>query len=332
MYNDNMISLKICLEQDEWDDYVLENNGHPLQLWGWGTTKALHGWKVERLFAYDMDKKVVGGVQVLIRPLPWPFKALAYVPRGPIIDAGMTSDFLEALANHVKSQYGALALTIEPDWKELRTLPSGWKKSLNTILIPNTLILDLKKSEEELLAAMNKKTRQYIRKSAGEEGVTIVQVKEREELEKCLVVYEQTAKRAGFPLHDPKYYYDIFENLGDASPVFAVYKDGWPLAFLWLAISANTAFELYGGMDEDGQKLRVNYALKWHAIRKMKEWGVERYDMNGLVSDGVSTFKRGFADHEDQLVGTYDKPLSWMYVVWTRVYPEAKKLRRLIKR
>ncbi|MCA9327862.1 peptidoglycan bridge formation glycyltransferase FemA/FemB family protein [Candidatus Saccharibacteria bacterium] len=328
-----MISLKVCENREEWDDYVLENDGHPLQLWGWGETKASHGWRAERIFAYDLDERVVGAAQVLVRRLPWPFKSLAYIPRGPVGDADYAPNVLEALSNYSRSQYGAVALTIEPDWTEVpHLMPQGWKQGMNTILIPQTLILDLNKSEDELQGPMSKKTRQYIRKSSSEDAVEIRQVKSREELEKCLAVYRETAKRAGFALHDDQYYYDVFDNLGEASPVFAAYKDGWPIAFLWLAISASTAFELYGGMNNDGQELRANYALKWHAITKMKEWGIGRYDMNGLVSDGVSNFKRGFADHEDTLVGTLDKPLSPFYVVWAVMLPLAKKVVRAIKR
>ena len=328
----SMISLVGVTDREEWDDYVLENNGHPLQLWGWGETKARHGWKADRVFAYDLDKQVIGAAQVLIRRLPWPFQAVAYVPRGPVVSAGNASDFLEALTNHARSQYGAVVLTIEPDWTELPKLPKKWQRSENTILIPQTLILDLTKTEEELLTPMSKKTRQYIRKSEGEESMSIRQIKDREELAKCMEVYHHTAKRAGFALHGDEYYYDVFDNLGDSSPVFAAYEGDKPIAFLWLAISSQTAFELYGGMDERGQELRANYALKWHAIRKMREWGIERYDMNGLVSDGVSTFKRSFADHEDQLVGTYDRPLSPLYIVWTKALPFGKKMIRILKR
>jgi peptidoglycan pentaglycine glycine transferase (the first glycine) len=327
-----MISLQSVADRGEWDDYVLENGGHPLQLWGWGETKAQHGWQADRVFAYDMDKNILGGAQLLIRRLPWPFKALVYVPRGPVVSAEYTADFLVALTNYAKSQYRGVVLTIEPDWAELPTLPKGWREAKNTILIAQTLILDLNKSEEELLGVMAKKTRQYIRKSSAEQGVEIRQITSQTGIAKCLQIYAETAKRAGFALHDDKYYYDVFANLGEESPVFVAFRDEQPIAFLWLAISAETAFELYGGMNDDGQELRANYALKWHAISKMKEWGLQRYDMNGLVSDGVSTFKRGFADHEDKLVGTYDRPLSPLYVIWTKVLPFGKKIIRLIKR
>jgi lipid II:glycine glycyltransferase (peptidoglycan interpeptide bridge formation enzyme) len=208
-------------------------------------------------------------------------------------------------------------------------LPEDWRPSANTILIPRTLILDLRKSEDELLSAMAKKTRQYIRKSAKE--VEIRRVKSREELKTCLAIYKETAKRAGFALHGDDYYVDIFEKMADYSPVFAAYKDDKMVAFLWLAISRTTAFELYGGVTDVGQELRANYALKWQVIQTTKKWGLERYDMNGLLNDGISTFKQSFSDHENMLIGTYDKPLSPLYVLWAHGLPLAKKVIRAIK-
>jgi peptidoglycan pentaglycine glycine transferase (the first glycine) len=326
-----MISLQTSTDREEWDDYVLENEGHPLQLWGWGEVKAAHGWQVDRVFAYDLDNQPIGAAQLLIRKLPWPFYSLVYIPRGPVVGAGQASDLLEALGNYAKSRYHAVVLTIEPDLTDLPQLPNGWRQSENTILIPRTLILDLTKSEDDLLSVMSKKTRQYIRKSSGED-ITIKQVKSADDLAACLAIYSETADRAGFAIHGDDYYFDIFADLGDASPVFAVYEGETIVAFLWLAISAHTAFELYGGQNDRGQELRANYALKWHAITKTREWGIERYDMNGLLNDGISTFKQSFADHEDMLVGTYDRPLSPLYYVWTKALPAGKKLIRTIKR
>lgn len=327
-----MISLQKCENHEEWDDYVLENGGHPLQLWGWGDVKAAHGWTVERLIAYDTEHKKIGAVQILVKKLPKPFTSFSYVPRGPVTDRKHRVGLLNALTSYVKTHHRSVAVRIEPDWDDQQEVPEGWHKTKSTILIPHTLILDLKNSTDELQSAMSKKTRQYIRKSTSDTSFEIRQIKDREELEKCLNVYHQTAKRAGFALHNDNYYYDVFENFGDASPVFAAYKDGWPVAFLWLAISQSIAFELYGGMNEEGQMLRANYALKWHAITKMKEWGIERYDMNGLVSDGVSNFKKGFANHEDILIGTLEKPLSPLYFFWTHFLPLGKKIVRMTKR
>lgn len=323
-----MTEVVACSDQGEWDEYIIEHGGHPLQLWGWGEVKVAHGWEAERIFIEENGSKI-GAAQLLIKPLPSVFKALTYVPRGPVAKEEDREVVLESIASYVQRTHGGVAVTIEPDWEEMPEV-QGWHKSANTILIPRTLILDLSKTEDELLAEMSKKTRQYIRKSAGD--VEVRRVKEREELEKCMELYKLTAQRAGFPLHDDDYYYDIFEKMGDFSPVFAAFHQGEPIAFLWLAISRETAFELYGGMNDTGQEFRANYALKWQTIQNMKKWGIHRYDFNGLINDGVSTFKQGFAGHETMLAGTYDKPLSPLYFAWAKGLPLAKKVLRALKR
>ncbi len=323
------IRVEVCNDQSAWDDEVVTRGGHPLQLWGWGEVKAAHGWRVERVFIYN-DESRIGAAQILLRRLPWPLKYLAYAPRGPIADEANREVVLDAVASHVQSVHSAAVVTVEPDWDEMPST-TGWKRSTNTILIPRTLILDLDQTEDDLLSHMSKKTRQYVRKSASED-ITVRKVANREELTACLDIYKQTAVRAGFAIHDDQYYYDIYDKLGEYSPVFAAFSQGQPVAFLWLVISSQTAFELYGGMNEAGQQLRANYALKWHAIQTMKKWGIKRYDFNGLLNDGVSTFKQGFADHETMLAGTYDKPLSPLYVVWSKGLPIAKKVVRAIKK
>lgn len=324
-----MIEIQKVADKEQWDEYVLEEGGHPLQLWGWGQVKAAHGWTAERVFAYD-DEKLVGAAQVLVRKLPSPFRSFGYIPRGPIVSEEYRDEFLGLLANMVKRDYKSVALSIEPDALEFQA-PEGWRRSSNKVLSAETIQLDLSKSESDLLADMAKKTRQYIRKSAAE-GIQIKQVRSKEELEKCLQIYHQTAQRANFNVHNDQYYLDVFNLMNEHSPVFAAYLEDQPIAFLWLAISADTAYELYGGMNDDGQRLRANYALKWHVMRKVKEWGLSTYDFGGLVVGGVSVFKQGWASEETVLAGTFDKPLSPLYSVWSKALPAAKSVVQKLRR
>lgn len=324
-----MIELQKCGDKEQWDEYQLEHGVYPHQLWGWGQVKSGHGWVAERIFAYD-DERIVGSAQVLIRHLPLPFRSFAYIPRGPFVEEAYRDEFLNAIATLVKRDHKSVALSVEPGTLEFEA-PNGWRRSAHQVLPAETILLDISKAESDLLAGMAKKTRQYIRKSAAE-GITIKQVRSREELEKCLHIYRKTAERAKFNLHQNQYYFDVYNLLDDHSPVFAAYLEGEPIAFLWLAISADVAYELYGGVNEDGQQLRVNYALKWHAIRKMKEWGLSSYDFGGLISGGVSVFKQGWAAEETILAGTFDKPLSPFYSVWSKGLPAAKAIVHKLKR
>ncbi len=316
-----MIELQRCTDKDQWDDYVLEHGGHPLQLWSWGQVKAGHGWVAERIFAYD-ETTIVGAAQILIRRLPLPFRSFAYIPRGPLVESATRDEFLEKIEVLVRRDHHSVALSIEPDSTQFEK-PDGWVRSTNKVLSAETILLDVTQSESNLLADMAKKTRQYIRKSDAD--VKIRSVKNREDVELCLDIYRQTAHRAGFNTHELQYYLDVFLQMQDYSPIFLAYEGDEPVAFLWLAISETTAYELYGGVTERGQELRANYALKWHAIKKVKEWGLFRYDFGGLVAGGVSTFKQGWSSEVTVFAGTFDKPLSPLYVLWSKGLPFAKK-------
>ncbi|NYE96540.1 lipid II:glycine glycyltransferase (peptidoglycan interpeptide bridge formation enzyme) [Psychromicrobium silvestre] len=337
MTSTSSLNTELCPDRARWDAAVNAQLGHPMQLWGWGQSKAQHGWRAERLLVREGDT-LIGSAQVLYRALPFPFRSLAYIPRGPQAEVGKLAVVLAEVERSVRRHH-AVVLTAEPDWEaaEQRTAAlqtEGWRTAATQILIPRTLILDLRRSEDELLAEMTKKTRQYIRKSGREE--LDFRLVERTELQQCLEVYKLTAQRAGFSIHQDSYYLDIFDNLGTQSPVFGAFQGETVVAFLWLAHSDTTAFELYGGMTEEGSQLRANYALKWAAITAMKELGVTRYDFNGLLNDGVSQFKFGFASHEDLLAGSWDKPLSPLYSLYAKALPMARKgirkVRGLLKR
>ena len=321
--------VSLVNDASTWDDLVDARGGHPLQCWGWGELKSGEHWRALRLAVYR-NGEPIGGAQVLQRSLPGPLRPLLYVPRGPFADHGEQDEVTARIAQYCRDRVPATVLTIEPD---TTTGPSDgpWRRTSNTILIPRTLILDLTRSEEALLSAMAKKTRQYIRKS-GREGLDLRLVTTPEGIDQALSLYRETADRAGFAVHGEHYYQDVAARLGARSRLYTAYDDGQPVAFLWLAASRRTAFELYGGMNERGQALRANYTLKWHAIRECQRDGIERYDLNGLLNNGITTFKTGFADHEDLLAGTFDLPLSPIYPLWARGLPAAKRVVRAARR
>ncbi|MBD5787651.1 peptidoglycan bridge formation glycyltransferase FemA/FemB family protein [Cellulosimicrobium terreum] len=343
---DTNLTIRTVTDRTAWDADVLALGGHPLQLWGWGEVKGAGAWRPHRLRVVAADGTLVGLAQVLARPLPAQFKALSYVPRGPVVlgDAdGTTDDALRsavttAVVRWCREHVGGVGVTLEPDWEAGTALDlADARPAVNPVLYPTTLILDLTRSDDELMADMAKKTRQYVRKSQRED-LEFRAVTTASELDACLAIYRATAERAGFGLHGDDYYRLVASELGEHSPVFAAFArthdDGphdRPVAFVWFAASGRTSFELYGGMDDDGQRLRANYGLKWHAIGAMRERGVVRYDVNGLLNDGISTFKRGFASHEDELVGSVDVPFSMWYSAWNKGLPTAKKVVRHLR-
>ena len=157
-------------DRTAWDEQVLALGGHPLQLWGWGEVKGAGAWTPRRLQVSGQDGAVLGLAQVLVRSLPAQFKALSYVPRGPVVTpdgAGYPatrSAVTEAVVQWCRTNVGGVGITLEPDWDAGTSLElDGAVPAVNPVLYPTTLILDLRRTPDELMADMAKKTRQYIR-------------------------------------------------------------------------------------------------------------------------------------------------------------------------
>ncbi|GII97978.1 acetyltransferase (GNAT) family protein [Sediminihabitans luteus] len=345
-------------DRSAWDRMVLDAGGHPLQLWGWGEVKATGAWTPRRLRVTGPDGVVVGLAQVLVRSLPAQFKALAHVPRGPVVISPdpaaddvpadlpegayrgggygvgtepLRSQVSAAVVSWCKDRVGGVGITLEPDWPEGSSLElEGARPSPNPILYPSTLILDLTRSPEDLTKVMGKSTRYDIRKAA-RTGLEVRRVQDESEVRAVLEVYKETAARAGFALHDDDYYLAIHRELGEHSVLVAAFADGAPVSFVWCVQSASTSFELYGGIDDAGRRLRANAPVKWHAVEVARAAGVVRYDMNGLLNDGISEFKKSFAQHSDELVRSVDVPFSMWYSAWNNALPTAKKVVRKLR-
>jgi lipid II:glycine glycyltransferase (peptidoglycan interpeptide bridge formation enzyme) len=287
---------------------------------------------------------IVGGAKIYERRLPAPFGSILHIPRGPFYRKNTEkcehdktdglgeitlNDVLKPIYEFAKTGFDAISIVVEPDellvskkilrkTQEEESDPEEnelkeseeyqwekpWKKSKETIYYPKTLIIDLKKSDEELLKDMKKKTRQYINKSLKNEKLLVREAKDERDVMDSLEIYKKTAEKANFPIHEDMYYFSIYHLMNKNCKIYVAEINGKLVGFLWNITSANIEFELYGGVSATGQKELVNYALKWKAIQAAKERGVQRYDLNGLLNDGISYFKKGFSDHEDFLVGT----------------------------
>ncbi len=73
---------------------------HVLQSWAWGETKAQTGWRARRLLWRQDDRPVAAAALLVRRLAPRLPLAVAYVPKGPILDwtdAGRVEAVLDRL-------------------------------------------------------------------------------------------------------------------------------------------------------------------------------------------------------------------------------------------
>ena len=85
-------------ERADWDRLtVLAPGGHVYQSTTWAAERAKLGWRPLQVMLDADDHAAL----VLIRPFPWVGGASAYIPRGPIVDAGRTGEAGDAGARRV---------------------------------------------------------------------------------------------------------------------------------------------------------------------------------------------------------------------------------------
>ena len=303
----------VITDQAQWASIVDELGAHPLQAWGWGELKSKTGpWDAHRLLFCEGGERV-GGCQMLVRSVPKPFGAMAYVPRGPFAkDSARLGEMANAAAEWAKAEVRPVCLKIEPGVpKEALTLSKAWREG-HKVLLAKTAVMDLTLDEDALMKSIHgKKARQYIRK-AGRTGI-VCRPAERGDLPRVLELYHGTAENDHFGIHEDAYYEQAFDLLGEESQLFVAEQEGNIQAFLWNVATRACAFELWGAVDDAGKQSRANYLLKWTAMLAAKAKGAVLYDLNGLMNDGISKFKLLFAGEPTYWAGTFDKPLSPLY-------------------
>ncbi|MEX0748838.1 MAG: peptidoglycan bridge formation glycyltransferase FemA/FemB family protein [Candidatus Saccharimonadales bacterium] len=329
----NQPELTVIKSTKEWDKFVDSSPfGHPQQLSAWAKLKQRNGWESVRVGVVN-GGSIVAGAQILLLKAPVIGYTIAYIPRGPLFATDKSvseSDLLNSLGEIARA-HGATLLKIEPALQQL-DLPVGWRVAKRQILHPKTSVIQLKSSsEEEILNSFHKDARYSIRR-ATRNGVEIREVKSVEEIAVMWEVYQSTSDRAGFNLYSFDYYKKVFTYLGEHTKVWLAYHEGKPAGFAWTAHVNNVAVYLYGGSNELGRKQLANYLLQWEVIRYYKQAGVEYYDLNGHINDGVGSFKTKFAQEQVEYVGTYDLPLHpVMYALGESVLPRLAPLLRQAK-
>jgi lipid II:glycine glycyltransferase (peptidoglycan interpeptide bridge formation enzyme) len=234
-------------------------NPHFLQTYEWGQVKAKYGWTpLYSIWDADGKWRVesdptqlstfhspAAAALILKRQiLRTGFAArlsILYSPKGPLLD--WTN---ETLRNRVLNglqtfagEEGAIFLKMDPDVVVGRGVPAShedvgqpqgqavmlelkgrsWRYSSDQIQFKNTVLIDLRPSEEELLRRMKQKTRYNIR-LAERKGLSL-RIGTIKDLDLLYQMYAETSVRDGFVIRDEAYYKTVWATfMGNAqSPV-----------------------------------------------------------------------------------------------------------------
>lgn len=321
---------------------------HFLQSFEWGELKSGTGWVPLRLLVKDGDTPVAA-ISILKRSLPITGLSIFYAPRGPILGVDCDPAGEEFLWQQVRSlgrKHHAIFLKIDPDITSdqssyverllaLGFRPGGNQAGFGGVQPRFVFRLAITPPEEELLAAMESKTRYNIR-LAERKGVTVRMAESEDDLARFYRILTETAQRDHFLIRKYSYFqhmWDLFVTTGSAR-IFLAEHDGQAIAGTLAFYCGKVAWYLYGASSNNQRNVMPNNLVQWTMIRWAKGLGCEVYDFRGVPGDdnpdnplyGLYRFKKGFGAQFTEFIGEYDLVFSpFWYLLWTRVLPQYLK-------
>jgi lipid II:glycine glycyltransferase (peptidoglycan interpeptide bridge formation enzyme) len=306
-------------DRERWNTFVASSRyGHILQSWEWGELKRRQGWAPLRV-ALTADGSIRAAAQVLVRRLPYGFGRIAYVPRGPAVDfadRALVAELLAALRG-LAAERDVISLKIEPealDGPVAAELAALGLEPAPPVQMRSSIWVDVSASDDELLARQKQKTRYNIRLAA-KKGVTVSRASV-DGLDDWYRMYEVTARRDGFVIHDLEYYRSILEILEprDMAALLLAHHDGDLLAGIIVFAFGAKAQYMYGASGNQKRNLMAPYLLQWEGMRWARERGARIYDLWGIPDRleeneelwGVYRHKRGYGGEIVRYAGAFD--------------------------
>ena len=219
------------------------------------------------------------------------------------------------------------------------------RKNSVDIQPPDSTLVDLTGTEEEILEKMHSKWRYNIHLSE-RKGVVIHRylgndINLSEKIDKFYELTKITNARDGNASHSKAYYADLIKSsaeevaAGKDVPVISLYiaeHEGEEIASIMTLFSHDEAIYLYGASSNNKRNLMPNHLLQWTAMKDAKAYGSKYYDMYGMPPEGkdenhpmhgLYMFKANFGGKNIHRTGSWDIPLKAIY----HPYSAAEKLR-----
>lgn len=327
-----------------WEDFIATKpEANFLHSWLWGEFHQALNHKIVRAGFYK-NEKLVGLMLFIVEEARRGRHGI--VPAGPIID-WQDKEVVRAAFKTMKKvakENACIFVRVRPQLRSSDPLVKqfndfGFRPAPMHLHAELTWQLDLTQSEDEILAAMRKKTRYEIRQVT-KQGIDVKSTQDSNAIDRFYDIQLQTAQRHGFVPFSKKFLKEQFKIFAaeDKAVLFEAYKDDELLAQAFIIYYGTEAAYHYGTSTDANRNLPGAYALQWEAIQEAKKRGILRYNFWGVTKPeqtthrfyGVSIFKRGFGGQEVEYLHAQDLVISKpKYLINAIIEYTRKRLRHL---
>jgi len=337
-------TVKTMESQDEWDSFV---TAHPeanfLHSWQWGVFHESRDRVVVRRGIYD-EGTLLGVYSGHVEPAKRG-KHLQIVG-GPIVDWS-NQPAVEMLFADMRTQAEQLGCVYARIRAQREKSDDAIKQFRRLNLRPAPMylsvelagVLDLTKSEEDILKGMRQRLRRALRKAEKNE-ISVETSTDPRDIHAFYQIQLQTAGRHQFVAFSEDFLqkqFEAFAGTGNAVLYTAKYN-GEILAQNFMIFYGSEASYHYGVSTELGTKLSGAPLLHMQAMRDARERGITRYNFWGIVDEddtnhrfyGVSVFKRGFGVDELRYMPAHDIVIKkTAYLKTLAIETARRKLRKV---
>ena len=329
------ISFVTCNNQDIWQKKVAKFEAYSFMqgkdFWEYAT---LRGYQTQAIILQENGKTRSLCLAYIVRAKRGTYLAISH---GPLFQKNQFDARLFEAWNGYWTTFarknGCHFIRISPPWDKLiLSKITGFIPSPIHLHAEQTSIINLTKSDQELLANMRKNTRNSIRKSLNleKEGVFTVALAYNltEEMYK---IYQSTTSRGKFTGVNKKTIENEIQAFGrdDLVRIITVSTQGVMISWGMFIVSGNRAYYRHGAnrLSSEYRNLPSPYLVYWKAFQEARKMGAVSYDLWGVSPKSainhpwknISLYKSGFEGEYRELAHAIDKPLSVLY--WaTRFY------------
>lgn len=321
--------IKEIKNKKSWDEFLTrkELGFFPFfQSWNFGEVQKKVGHDVLRIGILNENNKLVGIASIVDIQAKRGY--YLHLRHGPVL-LKFSKEYFKKILDFVKivaRKKGASFIRVSPLIKK-ELVDKNFFKKMGFINAPihnmdaeTCLVLDINKSEEELLKGM-RKTHRYLIKKAQNMNIKVKQTKKISDLDKFLCLYSDLSKRKNFiPHKDIKEEFEIFTHDDQAVLFLAEYNEKI-IAGAFIVFVDDMAIYRHGASRDGFRDIPCSYRLQWEAILEAKKrgkkfynfWGIAPSDSKNHPWQGLTLFKTGFGGGRQEFLHAQDLPLNIWY-------------------
>lgn len=328
-----MYKLTEIIDKKIWNSFIVDSDFEFysfLQSWQWWEIQKDIGKEIVRYGIYSEEKLI--GVFLLLK-VRAKRGSYYFIPHGPL----MNGDFFQVVWKIFPELQG-LARADKMDFirfnspvKNLQINKNAFKKlwCINAPMhehVEDSHLLNLEKTEEELLAQIHKKDRYYINR-AKKEGVEIRKNNSEDHIATLKELHIKHSKgqangKYNYHAFSESFIDSLYKHFDDSEIITISASYEWKVESILMTIQfGNRTVYYIAASDVVHKKFSPNYLCQWEAILHAKENWAKLYNFWGVSPDdnpkhpiaGVTKFKRKFWGYDYSLLHAQDYSLTWKY-------------------